>query len=50
MKIKKIKKILHIVSIALFNVMAILFGITLIVNALLTDQNVSNLLTQFVFL
>ncbi|MDE6505581.1 MAG: glycoside hydrolase family 3 C-terminal domain-containing protein [Clostridia bacterium] len=49
MKIKKIKKILHIVSIALFNVMAILFGITLIVNALLTDQNVSNLLTQFVF-
>ena len=49
MKINKIKKILHIISIALFNVMAVFFGLTIVVNALFADESVNNLLSQYVF-
>ncbi len=45
----KIKKILNLVSKILFNVMALIFGLTLIAGSLLTNDDVSNLLTSFVF-
>ena len=45
----KVKKALNIFSKILFTIMAIVFGITVIAATLLKSENVSNLLTQFVF-
>ena len=45
----KIKKILKLVSSVLFNVMAVIFGITIIAGALLTNDSVESLLSDYVF-
>lgn len=45
----KTKKVLNLVSKILFNVFAVFLGITVLLGAIITNENVSNLLTQFVF-
>ena len=45
----KIKKKLSLASKILFNVMAVLFGLTLLLSTILTDKNVEGLLSEYVF-
>ncbi len=49
MKLTKIRNILHIVAKALINVFAILLGVIIIFSNLIYNQDVENLLSQFVF-
>ena len=45
----KLQKTLNLVSRIVFNVIAVIFGLTLIFGTIITNASVSELLTDFVF-
>lgn len=49
MKLTKIRNILHLVSRILFNVFLVVFGIVFIVGALFANNDITNLLSKYVF-